>query len=141
MNIKNNYKFNRSGFTILELIVYCAIFSIVIGSILQSIIWINSRMLQDDYLFRKRNIDIYDMYFANTYSRYKIVNSKIVNILPSIMNNKNLIYTKDIGSTTLTSYGLISSKIYEPSLKYSDSISHSTSTNVITESFFDSLNQ
>ena len=68
---------NKRAFTLIEIVVYCAIFVTFAVSVIESMIWINSKMSLEDSLTEIRSANVYKIYFANIYKRYKINNKKI----------------------------------------------------------------
>lgn len=78
INSSHNLK-NKRGFTLIEIIIYCAIFVTFAVVAIESMIWINSKMSLQDRLSEIRNQNIYKIYFANIYKRHRINNSKIEN--------------------------------------------------------------
>lgn len=77
--IKNNlYKKQIPyGFTLIEIVIYCAIFITFAVFVMESMIWINSKMSMEDKLTDIRKDNVYKIYFASIYKRYKMDNVKI----------------------------------------------------------------
>jgi len=69
----------NKGFTLIEIVIYCAIFVMFAITVIESMIWINSKMSTQDTLVGIRNHNVYKIYFGNTYLRNKIENNKIIN--------------------------------------------------------------
>lgn len=96
------YGKHRKGFTLIEVVVYCAIFVIFAVYAIESMIWINSKMSLQDSLTEIRKNNVYKIYFANTYNRYKMDNPKIKNLFLELISSSSITYPslkedKDMG--------------------------------------------
>lgn len=74
--LKTHMRSNQ-GFTLIELVIYCAIFVTFAVSVIESIIFINSKMAYKDKMMEIRNYEIYKIYFKNIYKRLGLKNQKI----------------------------------------------------------------
>ena len=81
-NMRPNIRHNispklKQGFTLIEVVIYCTIFTMFAIVAIESMIWINSKLAQQEKLSEVRNQNIYKIYFANIYKRYDLHNQKI----------------------------------------------------------------
>ena len=67
------------GFTLIEIVIYCAIFVTFAVFVIESIIWINSKIYFQNKITEIQKDEMYKIYFANIYKRNKIHNQKIEN--------------------------------------------------------------
>ena len=85
------YKHKRpvlcEGFTLIEIILYCAIFITFAVVAIESIIWFNNRLTIQANLAHGVDDNIYRLYFATTYKRYKINNPKIEAGFPELISS------------------------------------------------------
>ncbi|MEI6553264.1 MAG: prepilin-type N-terminal cleavage/methylation domain-containing protein [bacterium] len=82
----------NKGFTLIEVIIYCAIFlSFAIISI-ESMIWLNSRLSLQANAAEDIDESVYKIYFNNIYYRYKINNQKINALFPELTASTSQIY-------------------------------------------------
>ncbi len=81
-----------AGFTLIEIIIYCAIFVTFAVSTIESMIWINSKMSLQDKLTEIRNNNVYKIYFDNIYKRYKFDNQKIEANFPELISSSSISY-------------------------------------------------
>ena len=86
---KNNSISQRLGFTLIEIVIYCAIFVMFAVSVIESMIWISSKMSLQERLAEIRNNNVYKIYFANTYKRSKVDNQKIETEFKELISGTN----------------------------------------------------
>ena len=82
----------KRAFTLIEIVVYCAIFVTFAVSVIESMIWINSKMSLEDSLTETRNDNVYKIYFANIYKRYKMNNQKIESNFRELISSSSVAY-------------------------------------------------
>lgn len=89
------------GFTLIEIVIYCAIFIMFAIYAIQSLIWINTQMARQINTMGLREHNVYKIDYSNIYKRYKIENEKIRNqfgelvnlskaVVPTIKEDRNL---------------------------------------------------
>ncbi|MEI6042547.1 MAG: hypothetical protein WCQ00_03200 [bacterium] len=82
--INTNFK---QGFTLIEIVIYCAVFVTFAVFVIESMIQMNSRLASNDKRTEFRNDNIYNINFANIYRRFRISNQKIENSFSSLVSN------------------------------------------------------
>ncbi len=97
-----NLCYRHAGFTLIEIVIYCAIFVTFAVSAIESMIWVNSKMSLQDKLTETRNNNVYKIYFANVYNRYRFDNQKIETNFPELISSSSINYPslkedKDLG--------------------------------------------
>ena len=83
--------FYYEGFTIIEIIIYCAIFVTFAVSVIESMIWVNAKMSMQDRLAEVTRNNTYKIYFASIYKRYKMDNPKIEVSFPEMISSSSII--------------------------------------------------
>lgn len=75
--VNNNIIIRSSGFTLIEIIIYCSIFITFAVVAIESMIFINSQLSTQNKRSEITNENIYRVYFSNVYKRYKMKNQKV----------------------------------------------------------------
>lgn len=79
------------GFTLIEIVIYCAIFIMFAIYAIQSLIWINTQMARQINIMGLREHNVYKIHYSNTYKRYKIENEKIRNQFGELVNSSKVV--------------------------------------------------
>jgi hypothetical protein len=95
MILRNRYKSKYSGFTLIEIIIYCSIFIIFAVVAIESMIWMSGGLSMLDSRSLIDNGNIYKIYYSNMYKRYRINNQKIEDRF------SDLIASSSIASSTI----------------------------------------
>lgn len=77
ITLQSKIKIHSTGFTLIEIIIYCAIFVTFAVVAIESMIWISSQLSVQDKRSEIEDQNIYKIYFSNIYKRYKIKSQKI----------------------------------------------------------------
>ena len=91
MRHQNKLK-NQSAFTLIEVVIYLSIFSLFAVSVIESMIWLNSRVSFWDRVMETRNHNVYKTYFSNVYKRYGMRNPKIENQFSELISSSSIQY-------------------------------------------------
>ena len=83
-----NARLNK-GFTLIEVVIYCTIFTIFAVTSIESMIWINSQLSTQARIAEIQNQDIYKIYFSNLYRRTRMSNQKVETLYSTLISSSS----------------------------------------------------
>lgn len=95
--------YNRKAFTLIEIVIYCAIFLTFAVATIQMMIWLNFKLQTLERTSLKNNEDLFLINFSGTYSRLRLKSNVIER------DFKRLIASSSVES--VNSYGVKLNKI------------------------------
>lgn len=95
-NYNINHKHSRA-MTLIEVVIYCAIFSMFAITTIQMIIWLNFKLETLEGGSFKTSNDLFLLNFTSTYGRLKIHNSIIENSFKYLISSSSINSFNDYG--------------------------------------------